>query len=95
MEFYESPSISMTKRQEETPLAPSMKISEWIIVLILTCIPILNLIMLIIWSLDERGNPNRRSFARAVLIFMAILLVLSSFYLGRMIGILYQIMALM
>jgi len=45
--------------------------------------------------LDERGNPNRRSFARAVLIFMAILLVLSSFYLGRMIGIFYQIMALM
>ena len=51
--------------------------------------------MLIIWSLDERGNPNRRSFAQAVLIFMAILLVLSSFYLGRMIGIFYQIMALM
>jgi hypothetical protein len=72
-----------------------MKISDWIIVLILTCIPVLNLIMLIIWSLDKRGNPNRRSFAQAVLIFVAVMLVLSSFYFGQMTGWLFQIMALM
>ncbi|CAO80216.1 conserved hypothetical protein [Candidatus Cloacimonas acidaminovorans str. Evry] len=85
----------MTKKIEETPLAPAMKISDWIIVFILTCIPVLNLIMLIIWSLDKRGNPNRRSFAQAVLIFVAVMLVLSSFYFGQMTGWLFQIMALM
>jgi len=50
---------------------------------------------LIIWSLDKRGNPNRRSFAQAVLIFVAVMLVLSSFYFGQMTGWLFQIMALM
>ena len=85
----------MTNKIEETPLAPAMKISDWIIVFILTCIPVLNLIMLIIWSLDKRGNPNRRSFAQAVLIFVAVMLVLSSFYFGQMTGWLFQIMALM
>ena len=95
MQFYESPPYSMTNKIEERPLAPAMKISDWIIVLILTCIPVLNLIMLIIWSLDKRGNPNRRSFAQAVLIFVAVMLVLSSFYFGQMTGWLFQIMALM
>jgi len=95
MQFYESPPYSMTNKIEETPLAPAMKISDWIIVLILTCIPVLNLIMLIIWSLDKRGNPNRLSFAQAVLIFVAVMLVLSSFYFGQMTGWLFQIMALM
>jgi len=93
--YYESPSATTTKHIDEEPLVPSMKVSEWLITLLLTCIPVVNIIMLIIWSLDTKGNPNRRNIAIAVLIFMAAMLVLSGFYIGQITGWFFKFLNLM
>ncbi|MEN6445839.1 MAG: hypothetical protein ABFC98_07330 [Candidatus Cloacimonas sp.] len=84
--YYESPYISGSNRLDDEPLAPPMKIGDWLLVLILICLPVVNIIMLIIWSLDKKGNPSRRTFAIAILILMAALIVLSGFYFGQMTG---------
>ncbi len=93
--FYESPYISIDKRLDDEPLAPPLKVGEWLIVLLLTCIPVVNIIMLIIWSVDKKGNPNRRNYAIAVLIFMAVMLILSGFYFGQITGWFFKVINLM
>jgi hypothetical protein len=95
MDYYESSPLSVSNIKEDDLIAPSMRISDWLVVLILLMIPLVNLIMLIIWSIDKSGNPNRRSFAQAVLLFMAALLVLSGFWLGRITCWIFQLMNFM
>ncbi|WP_207706698.1 zinc ribbon domain-containing protein [Acetobacterium tundrae] len=54
-----------------------MTLGDWMLTLLLTYIPVVNLIMLIIWSVDEKTNVNKKHFAWAALIFMGIGVVLS------------------
>lgn len=52
-----------------------MTVGSWIITFILLAIPFVNIIMLFVWGFGAL-NP-RRNFARAQLILMAIMIVLS------------------
>ena len=52
--------------------APIMKVRDWVVVFVITAIPLVNIIMLIIWATDSRGNPNKNNFAKAYLIMMGI-----------------------
>jgi len=92
MDYYESSPLPVSNVQEDDIIAPAMRISDWLVVLILLTIPLVNLIMLIIWSTDKSGNSNRKSFAQAALIFVAALLVISGFWLGRIAGWIFQLM---
>lgn len=54
-------------------LAPVTSVGEWVVTLLILCIPIVNLIMLIIWACNNgNGNPNRANFSKAYFIMMAI-----------------------
>ncbi|ORF08211.1 hypothetical protein BGI03_03780 [Snodgrassella alvi] len=54
-------------------LAPVTSVGEWVVTLLILCIPIVNLIMLIIWACNNgNGIPNRATFSKAYLIMMAI-----------------------
>lgn len=54
-------------------LAPVTTVGEWVVTLLILCIPIVNLIMLIIWACNNgNGNPNRANFSKAYFIMMAI-----------------------
>ncbi|BAB04454.1 hypothetical protein P4637_06815 [Halalkalibacterium halodurans] len=55
---------------EET--APVMKVSEWLITMLLLVIPIVNLIMVCIWAFGGNANPNKENYSKAFLIMMAI-----------------------
>ncbi len=57
--------------------APVVRTSDWIITLLLVAIPIVNLIMLLVWSFGGGANPNKANFAKASLIWMAIGIVLT------------------
>ena len=58
-------------------LAPVTSVGEWLVTLLILCIPIVNLIMLIIWACNNgNGLPNRATFSKAYLIMMAIGIVL-------------------
>lgn len=61
-------------------MAPVISIKKWLIILLILMLPIVNLVMLIIWALDEEENPNKVNFAKAQLIWMAIGIILSSLF---------------
>ena len=80
--------------QPATPPSPAseaapMRIINWIVVFILTSIPVVNVVMLLIWAISSKTNPSKKSFAQATLIFGAVILVLgvaAYFVLAKFIG---------
>lgn len=52
--------------------APVMTIGTWIVTMLIMIIPFINIIMLIVWAASSNENPNRKNWAVAQLIFMAI-----------------------
>lgn len=58
-----------------TQVVPQMSVGSWIVTYILMMIPLVNIIMLFIWAFD--ATSLRRNFARAQLIMMGIMIVLS------------------
>lgn len=52
---------------------------QYMIMMLLLCIPIANLVFLVKWSFLDAVSPNKRNFSRAVLTFMGIGILLSIF----------------
>ena len=46
--------------------------TDWLVTLIITAIPIVNIIMLFIWAFGDNANHNRSNFSKAALILSAI-----------------------
>ena len=55
----------------------AISISDWIITFILLGIPIVNIVMLFVWSFGETTHPSKRNFAKAYLVIIAVLIVLA------------------
>ncbi len=60
-------------RQDQSPI---MSIGEWVITLLLTSIPIVNIVMLFVWGFGSATNPTKANFAKASLIFVLAAVVL-------------------
>lgn len=84
---YKQPSYQPYRNEE-------VGVFEWIITLIILGIPCLNLIMLFIWALAS-GKASKRNFMRAKLIVMiiwiAILIMISFCFSGQLSQILSEI----
>ena len=63
-----------------------MGLGEWLLSLFRVCIPIVNLIMLIYWSAANDIDPNKKNYARAQLIIMAIGVVISFMFFGSIVA---------
>lgn len=66
----------MERQYTTTYTQPDVTLGNWVITLIITMIPILNIIMLFVWSFNHRTNPIKARWAQAALIIMAIWIVL-------------------
>lgn len=69
--------------QDTAPLS----LGQYIIMFLISAIPIVNIIMLLIWAFSANININKKNFARASLIFMVagiILAILFSSVLAAM-----------
>jgi len=66
--------------------APVITVGNWIFTMLLMCIPLVNIIMLIVWAASSGENPNRKNWAIAVLIFVAIMVILWIMFFGMIIG---------
>lgn len=66
--------------------APVVGVFDWVVIMILLALPIVNIIMLIVWATDQQGNPNRANFAKATLIIIAVQIVLVAVLVGTMMG---------
>lgn len=76
-------------QQPQTVVAPvaaqsiartSIPITEWIITFFLLAIPILNIILLVIWSFSRDTNPSKANFAKAYLIILLVFFVLMALF---------------
>lgn len=56
--------------------AEVVKLGEWMVTMLITTIPFVNLIMLFVWAFSKGENPNKRNWARANLIWGAIAIAL-------------------
>lgn len=65
----------------QTAVAPEdtspLKVSDFFVMLLVACIPLVNIILLLIWAFSSGTNVNRKNFCRAYLIMMVIMWVIS------------------
>ncbi len=61
--------------QQGTTYTP-MTIGDWIITFIITYVPLVGLIMLFVWAFGDGTHPSKKSWAQALLIFVAISIIL-------------------
>lgn len=63
------------------PKCPVMSVTDWLITLLLLCIPIVSLVLLFVWGFGGDAPEEKRNWARAQLIIVAaetvLILVLS------------------
>lgn len=64
-------------------------IGDWIITLILMCIPLVNFIMLLVWAFSSSTPVSKANWAKATLIFMIIGFVLMLLFWGSIMGALF------
>ncbi len=57
--------------------AEVMKLGEWVVTILITMIPLVNLVMLFVWSFSKGENPNKRNWARANLIWMGVSIIIA------------------
>ncbi|MFA6542425.1 MAG: hypothetical protein WCT99_12575 [Bacteroidota bacterium] len=60
-------------QQDQSPVIP---ISEWILTLFITAIPIVGFVMLFVWGFGSGTNPTKANFAKASLIFLVVGIIL-------------------
>jgi len=72
------------------PEANVMDLGEWVLTVFISFLPLIGLIMLIVWSLSSRINPNKRNWARATLIiyllFTVIYLIFMLLFFGSLVS---------
>ena len=61
---------------ENQQQANVMSVKDWMITLLISFIPLVGLIMLFVWAFGAGENPNKSNWAKAALIWAAILIVL-------------------
>ncbi|HZK57980.1 MAG TPA: zinc-ribbon domain-containing protein [Clostridia bacterium] len=59
-----------------------MSYGQYVVMMLLTGIPIVNIVLLIKWGFLDEVSPNKRNFSRAMLTFMAIAFVFGIFMWG-------------
>lgn len=57
-------------------------IGNWIITMIITMIPILNIIMLFVWAFNRTTNPTKANWAKAALILIAVWIIIGLLFGG-------------
>lgn len=57
--------------------ADVLSVGDYLLMLILAAIPIVNIVVCILWIIGKNGNPNRRNFAKAWMIIAVVGTILS------------------
>lgn len=61
---------------EDQKNTPVVTIGDWVLTYFITAIPIVGIIMLFVWGFSAETNLNKANWAKAMLIWMAIGIVL-------------------
>ena len=63
-------------QQVQGNLSPTVTIGDWFVFVLLQCIPVVNIIMLIVYACDST-KPSRANFAKLSIILMVISCIIS------------------
>ncbi|HSH27022.1 MAG TPA: hypothetical protein VK972_04520 [Wenzhouxiangella sp.] len=63
----------MQDQQHNAPVS----LGNWMLTLLITFIPLLNLIMLLVWAFSGSTPPSKANWAKAALLWMVIFIALS------------------
>ncbi len=53
-----------------------VSVGDWVVTIIISIIPLVNIVMLIVWAFGSNTNPSKANWAKAYLAFVAIFFVL-------------------
>jgi ABC-type multidrug transport system permease subunit len=98
-----APPQTMNRVQQPQPVRPSspqppaqasggvdlITMGQYLIMFLIMCIPIAGIVMLFIWGFGSETGPNKKNFARAYLVMMAIAIgvgILISIVMGAIIA---------
>lgn len=68
-----------------------LSVGNFLVMMLIAAIPILNIIMLCVWAFGSGSNVNRKNYARAQLIIMLIAMAVSIVLWSSLIGLLISI----
>ncbi|MGO4548559.1 hypothetical protein AB4Z29_27600 [Paenibacillus sp. 2TAB23] len=60
---------------QQQQMSPVITVKEWMITTLILIIPIVNIVMMFVWAFGE-GNPTKKNYFKASLIWAAIVLVI-------------------
>ncbi len=67
-----------------------MSVKDWVITILITAIPLVGVIMLFVWAFGSNENPNKSNWAKALLIWTAIGIVLSFLLWGTIAALIFS-----
>jgi len=53
-----------------------MSVGDWVITMIIASIPLIGIIMLFVWAFGSDTNLSKKNWAKAILIFFGIIIVI-------------------
>ena len=69
--------------------AAQVTTAQFIPAILLSGIPIVGFILLLVWALSKKTNPNKRNWARAQLVFLVLLLIVMAVFYGSLLASLF------
>jgi hypothetical protein len=58
----------------ENENAPVVTVGDWVLTYLIAAIPLVGLVMLFVWAFGSDTNPNKANWAKAALIWAAIVI---------------------
>ncbi len=71
---------------DEKTQAPVLSVKDWLITLVITAIPIVGLVFLFLWAFGSDTHPDKANWAKAALLFYAILIAINIMFFIFFIG---------
>ncbi len=73
---YQQPQPTYRAPAPGAAAAPVLSVGSYIGMMLLACLPVVGFILLLVWAFGSTENPNKKNYARAVLIISVIALAL-------------------
>lgn len=71
---------------DEIDVNDPVKMSEWVLSILLAAIPIVNIVCLCVWAFGKNAKPSKKTWARAKLIWLlaatVLLAIVGAFFIG-------------
>ncbi|GGG81413.1 hypothetical protein [Paenibacillus radicis (ex Gao et al. 2016)] len=75
MELNNEPQTNPYNAGYNQQVSPIISVKEWMLMMLISIIPIVGIIMMFVWAFGE-GNPTKKNYYKAALLWSAIVLVL-------------------